>query len=91
MQEIKATPDKISKATSNFVAEKVDEAERKLDDTVESIKAAPKKISKASSDFITQKVEETERSIERAVDEVTAAPRKVVDQVSLVFIFKSSL
>ena len=37
--------DKITKATSNFVAEIVTETEYKLDDTVESIKAAPKKIS----------------------------------------------
>jgi len=52
LQEIKTIRDKVSKAASYFVAEKVDEADHKLDDTVESIKAAPKKLCKASSDFI---------------------------------------
>jgi len=46
LQEVKSTRDKFSNAASYFVAEKVDEADHKLDHTVKSIKTVPKKISK---------------------------------------------
>ena len=44
VDEVRATPGKISKASSEFVAKKISETEQAIERTVEGVTAGPKKI-----------------------------------------------